>query len=269
MGREFGTTGTAKGVFGRSFSTSGSGVHGDATTTTGATRGVWGTAASNNGVGVYGQSSNASGFTTGVTGTVASTSGVAVFGQAGAVSGATIGVLAKVSSASGTAIVADNIAGGKIFSAQNSGVEKFSVDGTGTVRAVSYRDPTGNPIPLSSLPTSVQVRGINYLAGCDNCSLLTDADDQETIYQNVIGPILITSVKCFSDAGTPTINLQRDDGTPANILTTNLPCTTGGATGTIDTNEDNLSLNDKIDFVMVTAGGVAKRVTVVIKIVVL
>lgn len=137
LGRAFGTTGTSKGVFGRTFSTSGTGVHGDATTATGATRGVWGTTVSTGGVGVYGQSAAATGFTTGVSGTVASTSGVAVYGLAGATSGATIGVQAKVSSPAGTAIVADNTAGGKIFSGRVNfpGVEKFSVDGSGNVSA--------------------------------------------------------------------------------------------------------------------------------------
>jgi hypothetical protein len=45
----------------------------------------------------------------------------------------TTGVLAKVLSASGTALVADNTAGGKIFSGRNNGVEKFSVSGNGNV----------------------------------------------------------------------------------------------------------------------------------------
>jgi hypothetical protein len=113
---------------------------------------------------------------------------------------------------------------------------------------------------------ALSVRGINYLAGCDTCGVLTDADDQRTIYVNLVGAMTINSVTCFSDAGTPTINLQRDDGTPANVLTSNLTCSTSGATSTsISGPEGVLNLNDKLDFVMVTAGGVAKRVTVVTK----
>ncbi|MGH9649366.1 MAG: hypothetical protein ACRD3I_02730, partial [Terriglobales bacterium] len=131
LGRNFATTGVASGVFGRSFSTSGVGVRGDATTATGATRGVWGTTVSTGGVGVYGQSSSPTGFTTGVSGTVASTSGVGVLGQANAASGTTTGVQAKVLSAAGTALVADNVAGGKIFSGQINGVQKFYIDGSG------------------------------------------------------------------------------------------------------------------------------------------
>jgi len=41
--------------------------------------------------------------------------------------------VARVLSSAGTALVADNTKGGKIFSAQNNGVEKFSVDGSGNV----------------------------------------------------------------------------------------------------------------------------------------
>ena len=114
--------------------------------------------------------------------------------------------------------------------------------------------------------TALSVRGINYLAGCDTCSVLADTDDQPTIYRNVIGAMTITEVWCESDAGTPSINLQRDDGIPANILTPDLACSTSGATSTSFSGSENaLNVNDKLDFVMVTAGGVAKRVTVVIK----
>jgi hypothetical protein len=108
------------------------------------------------------------------------------------------------------------------------------------------------------------LRGINYLAGCDNCSALVDADDQQDFYVNVIGPLTILSVGCYTDAGAPSINIQRDDGAAANILTPNLTCTTGGTSGTIDTNEDNIAVGEKLDFQLVTAGG-ANRITVVIK----
>jgi hypothetical protein len=76
----------------------------------------------------------------------------------------------------------------------------------------------------------------------------------------------ITEVWCESDAGTPSVNLQKDDGSPANILSSNLSCSTSGATSTSFTSgEDALAAGDKIDFVMVTAGGTAKRVTIGIK----
>jgi hypothetical protein len=113
--------------------------------------------------------------------------------------------------------------------------------------------------------TLTNVRSISFVIGSDTGAALADTDDQLTIWRNNVAAMTITEVWCESDAGSPIINLQRDDGSPANILSSNLTCTTGGATGSIDTNEDNLAVGDKIDFVMVTAGGTAKRVTVNIK----
>jgi hypothetical protein len=123
---------------------------------------------------------------------------------------------------------------------------------------------TGDGSGLTNIPVSdsLRTRGINYIAGCDTCDPLTDADDQKTIYQNVIGAMTITQVTCFSDAGTPVINLQRDSGVLTNVLPLNLTCSTAGATSVADV---TLNLTDKLNFVMVTAGGTAKRVTVVIR----
>jgi hypothetical protein len=92
----------------------------------------------------------------------------------------------------------------------------------GTVFSVgSGTGLTGGPITTSgtlSVVAPLMVRGITYLAGCDNCSLLANEDDQHAFYVNLIGSMTFNSVTCFSDAGTPTINLQRDDGSAANIL---------------------------------------------------
>src|SRR5262249_34489163 len=78
--------------------------------------------------------------------------------------------------------------------------------------------------------SSYRNRGIVYLGGCDTCSALTNSDNQNTIYYNVVGAMTITDVKCFSDAGNPTINLQRNDGTPADILSGPMSCSTTGGT---------------------------------------
>jgi hypothetical protein len=113
---------------------------------------------------------------------------------------------------------------------------------------------------------AARTRGIVYLGGCDTCSPLADADDQRTIYLNVVGPMTIESVTCFSDLGTPVINLQRDDGSPANVLAADLSCSAGGTTtGDLSLSESVLNFGEKLDFVMVSAGGTAKRVTVAIK----
>jgi hypothetical protein len=82
----------------------------------------------------------------------------------------------------------------------------------------------------SSRDQALSVRGINYLAGCDSCIPLVDGDDQAKFYVNVVGSMTITSVTCFSDAGSPVINLQRDDGSPANVLASDLTCSPAGVT---------------------------------------
>jgi hypothetical protein len=115
-----------------------------------------------------------------------------------------------------------------------------------------------------AMSAASRTRGIVYLGGCDTCSALVDNDDQKTIYLNVIGPMTINSVTCFSDVGSPTINIQRGGVSPANILTSDLACSTSGAT-TTSFAISTLNLNETLDFVMVTAGGTAHRVTVAIQ----
>jgi len=132
--------------------------------------------------------------------------------------------------------------------------------GTGLTGGAAAGDAT---LALSS---SSRARAITYLGGCDTCSILADTDDQRTIYVNILGPATIDSVTCFSDAGTPSIMLQRDDGTPSNILSSPLACSPSGATTSSFAGlENGLNLNDRLDFVMLSAGGTAKRVTVIIK----
>jgi hypothetical protein len=117
-----------------------------------------------------------------------------------------------------------------------------------------------------AVEANLRIRGIAYIAGCDSCNLLQTNDSEKTIYMNVVGAMTINQVTCFSDAGSPTINLQRDDGSPVNMLSTDLSCSTSGTTTTgIVAAESILNLNDKIDFYVTNAGGSAHRVTLVIK----
>ncbi|MGH9862623.1 MAG: hypothetical protein ACRD35_04290 [Candidatus Acidiferrales bacterium] len=134
-----------------------------------------------------------------------------------------------------------------------------ALDVVGTVKGTSF---LGDGSGITGL---LRVRSITYLAGCDSCDVLTDGDDQKALYANLLGQMTINSVTCFSDGGTPNINLQRDDTSPANVLASDLACSDTGTTTTIFSGSENvLSLNDKLDFVMVSAGGTAKRVTVAI-----
>jgi hypothetical protein len=124
-------------------------------------------------------------------------------------------------------------------------------------------------VPAASV-NSALTRAITYLAGCDTCSVLASGptgDNQKAIFYNLVGGMTINSVTCFSDAGAPVININRSSGgTAANVLSSNLTCSTTGVTSTsIVGAQSVLSLNDMLDFVMATADGVAHRVTVAIK----
>lgn len=99
------------------------------------------------------------------------------------------------------------------------------------------------------------------MAGCDWCGTLADEYDQPKIYYNLVGPMTLNSVTCFSDTGTPVIQIAKN-GT--NILSSNLTCSTTGASTTSFSN-NALNSYDTLDFVMVTAGGAAHRVTVTIQ----
>jgi hypothetical protein len=116
--------------------------------------------------------------------------------------------------------------------------------------------------------TADDVRSVTVIIGADNGSALADADDQLTIWRNNLGRTYrIAEVWAECDAGSPIINLQRDDGTPANILSSNLTVASTGGTGTIAAAEQDLASGDRIDFTMVTAGGTAKRITINIQLV--
>jgi hypothetical protein len=135
---------------------------------------------------------------------------------------------------------------------------------TPTVGDYSFAQING-AATTAQLPAASLVRAITYLAGCDSCSPLTTADSQNTIYVDLIGGMTINSVTCFSDAGAPTINIQDNHaGTLTNVLSANLTCSTAGATSS-SFSMSALSLNDSLNFIMASADGVAKRVTVIIK----
>ncbi len=116
---------------------------------------------------------------------------------------------------------------------------------------------------LDDLQGILRTRQSGFMLGADGGAALADADDQETIWSNVFGSgVTVTKIWCQSDAGTPIVQLQRDDGTPADMCTANLTCTTTGATCTVAAAEDNLAADEEIDFLMVTAGGTAARVSI-------
>src|SRR5271157_1515139 len=85
------------------------------------------------------------------------TGGIGVKGLANSPTGATNGVNGEVSSLAGIAGVFNNDAGGQILSGKNNGIEKFSVDGSGNVKAAGTFTGaafTGSGAGLTGIPFS-------------------------------------------------------------------------------------------------------------------
>jgi hypothetical protein len=158
------------------------------------------------------------------------------------------------------------VSGNQLVSTVATGTAPLVINSTTQVPNLNASLLGGQPSNAYLLATpAASTRGITYLGGCDTCSVLQDTDDQRTIYLNVVGAMTINSVTCYSDAGAPTINIQRN-GTATEILSSALACSTSGTTSTtFAAGQSALNLNDTLDFEMVSAGGVAKRVTVIIK----
>ena len=147
------------------------------------------------------------------------------------------------------------------------------ITGTPGVNGVIFADGSSQVVAASS---NVNIRGINYLAGCDTCSVLLTTDDQQDFYVNQIGSITVQSITCFSDAGAPTIDIRRDNvggGTNASVLNgASMNCAQatnsgGGTTASgVGLTNNTLALNDRLDFVINTTDQTTtKRITVVIK----
>jgi trimeric autotransporter adhesin len=114
--------------------------------------------------------------------------------------------------------------------------------------------------------SALKTRLITYLGGCDSCSVLTTSDNQNLIYQNLLGAALsFQAITCYSDAGAPSINVQLDTGSGTAVVTPSaIPCSTAGNTVT-SFNVTTMNANDKLNFLMTAPDGAAHRVTVIIK----
>ena len=84
-----------------------------------------------------------------------------------------------------------------------------------------------------------------------------------SVYVNRATPIHVTEVYCEIDAGSATINLQVSS---ANILSSDLACSTSGATSTgFVSGKDAIAVGQKINHVTVAAGAGLHRMNVVVK----
>jgi hypothetical protein len=172
------SSGPARGVTGLTNSTTGTAVFGYATAATGTTYGIAGQANSTSGTGLRGDAVATTGSTMGLMGVSFSTSGTGIVGQENASSGNTTGMLAKIFSPAGTGLVINNIAGGKLFSGQNNGAEKISIDANGNVTTsgtftgdgsgltnVAGANVTGTVASATSASTATTASGLSC-AGC-------------------------------------------------------------------------------------------------------
>ena len=117
---------------------------------------------------------------------------------------------------------------------------------------------------------------ISFTVGCTaaSCGVLADDDDYNSFWLNdTERTYTITKVTCKSDAGGPTMQLQRDDGSATNMFTTAITCdpTPTGTDGTdgiltsFISGENVISPAHYLNYLTATAGGVAKSVAITIK----
>ncbi|MBI5865397.1 MAG: hypothetical protein HZB38_12995 [Planctomycetes bacterium] len=159
---------TTYGLLGRSESTSGSGVFGEAPAATGLTCGGRFESASSNGRGVFGLATSASGASYGGRFESFSTTGIGVFGFAAAGSGTTYGVFGMSNSTSGTGVrgVASTTSGatygGRFESSSTSGSGVFGEAGaaTGLTCGGRFESASSNGRGVFGLATSAS--GASY-----------------------------------------------------------------------------------------------------------
>jgi hypothetical protein len=107
------------------------------------------------------------------------------------------------------------------------------------------------------------------LTGSGASGVLQDADDQPAVWFNQSGGnMTIAQVWCTTDSATVTsIQLQRDDGSATNMLSSDLNCSTTKAnTTTFVSGENVLADGHNLNAVIVSAGGAGKWVAIHLKV---
>jgi hypothetical protein len=136
----------------------------------------------------------------------------------------------------------------------------------GTVTSVATgAGLTGGPVTTSGtidMTTAQKTRTICYVAGADNNSTALDTTfSQKSFFANMVGPMtaVATGLRCQTDAGTATIQINKNGGA-AGTLSNALNCTTSWGANAGSFNATSIALNDVLDF-SITATSGAKRVT--------
>ncbi|HSW65354.1 MAG TPA: hypothetical protein VLH56_18905 [Dissulfurispiraceae bacterium] len=137
--------------------------------------------------------------------------------------------------------------------------------GQATARAMVAGDIPSGVVTPTHVSAALKTGVINYTFFDLNTDL-PNTVDIPSIYVNRAKAITITEVYCEINAGSASINLQRDDGSAANILSSNLSCSTSGATSTsFASGEASISASHNIDHVTVSVGASLRRLNVAIK----
>lgn len=103
------------------------------------------------------------------------------------------------------------------------------------------------------------------IPGSGASGVLQDTDDQPAVWFNQSsGNMTVQSVWCLTNSATPTtIQLQKNDGSPADMFAANLSCSNSKAnTSSFVSGENVLANGDNLNFAIVSAGGAATWVAV-------
>jgi hypothetical protein len=137
--------------------------------------------------------------------------------------------------------------------------------------AVVSADITDGTIVAADVADILKTRSFTLvIQGTGTAGVLLDTDDQPAVWYNSLGQgVTLTGVSCKTDSATATrIQLNRDDGSPAAILTNNtaagVDCSSTRAAGTLDGTEEHIASTNAIDFVLVDAGDAGKWVSITV-----
>jgi hypothetical protein len=130
-------------------------------------------------------------------------------------------------------------------------------NGTG----ITVTNPAGGQAQIA-MKAPQNTRAICYVAGADNSTapVLTTNDSQKSFFNNLIGAMTITSATCQVDAGSVTMNVQKNN--LASAITTSVACTSApGTWQTLTVSGTSLGLGDSLDL-SIAGVTTAKRLTV-------
>lgn len=127
---------------------------------------------------------------------------------------------------------------------------------------------TSATIAVADLPTVAKTRNFTLkIWGSGTASALQNTDDELAIWYNSLGQgVTITSVSCLTDsANATTIQLQKNDGSVTDMLSSNLSCssTRASTTGFVS-GENAMASTTGLDYLTVAAGASTTWVSVTV-----